>query len=538
MNRQELVNTLKTKKLIIILGLFAWLQIGPFATPLFAQTLPVNQNSPSPNIESCFNYYDYGKVRTNLAFEKPAYHPGETAKIIGTIVNDNTFPLADIVLYAQLKRVNADEDFTRNGHYLVDRLTLIKDLNFLPGESKWVTAELPILPNYPNGEYQLHYYLFSKNLFHYAGRPFLEEDTAGLSTLRLQGGSDPVVYLDPATVMSGGTPYAIRDPITALTKSPIQFTFAVSDHSSINEDLSVLLKWYYFEDTSDELLVKTEQKTLAKDQNLLAVSFDPPDPGPYVLVAEIDSPIRSILKIRFAKDGTESKELRINDVDVANFPAGEQDRAWICVHSPMPQNTPETRVTLSLLDSAKKLIAENVVSRIFSGNVVAISLPMAELTTRNDFFLKAVLEEPRNPNHKQEVEIHYDCARFHASSIAFNLSYNPTQSALLFQGENGCGKTSAGYIESLRIRQQDKVVQEKYNLAGNVSLLPVGNLPPGIYRAEVKSGLVVKNLDFSVPSSPAKGGKVSTLVWILVTVIVVAGGFLLWKRRNKSQFNR
>jgi hypothetical protein len=101
----------------------------------------------SSQLESCFAYYDYGKIQTNLATEKNSYSRGEIVKIRGTIINNNNFPLVNLVLYAHLKRVNNTTSFNQNGHYLVDRLTLLENLNFLPGETKAINVNFPIPPN-------------------------------------------------------------------------------------------------------------------------------------------------------------------------------------------------------------------------------------------------------------------------------------------------------------------------------------------------------------------------------------------------------
>ena len=127
----------------------------------------------SPEVESCFSYYQYGKVRVNLATDKARYDAGDQARVIGTLLNDNTFPVLDGILFAHLVRINSTGTFAQSGHFLVDRIQLLTDLNFLPGESKTVKLDLPILKSYQSGEYQLQFFVFSKEGFYYAGRPFV-----------------------------------------------------------------------------------------------------------------------------------------------------------------------------------------------------------------------------------------------------------------------------------------------------------------------------------------------------------------------------
>lgn len=113
-----------------------------FYTPVYAQ---LTDNEIAAGLESCFQYYDYGKVGVNLATEKSQYKKGETVKIIGTVVNQNTFPLMDVIIYAQLRRMNLSGDVVNEGHYLLERKEITPAMNLLPDETRFITASFPIL---------------------------------------------------------------------------------------------------------------------------------------------------------------------------------------------------------------------------------------------------------------------------------------------------------------------------------------------------------------------------------------------------------
>src|SRR3989344_8272335 len=202
--------------LISIISLLTFSVSTSFAQ---GQTIAPNSLDPddtlvSPDVESCFSYYQYGKVRVNLATDKARYGTGEQARVIGTLLNDNTFPVLDSILFAHLVRINTTGTFAQSGHFLVDRIPLLTDLNFLPGESKTVKLDLPILQSYPSGEYQLQFFIFSKEGFYYAGRPFVEEDIAGLSNFSVRNDSAPHLYLDPQQFSVNGEAHQIREQIT------------------------------------------------------------------------------------------------------------------------------------------------------------------------------------------------------------------------------------------------------------------------------------------------------------------------------------
>src|SRR3989338_5206067 len=90
---------IRMRKMAIILLVFVLFGIVQ-PQPLSAQENAINRK------ESCFVYYDYGQVKVYLSSDKSSYNPGDKAQIAGTINNLNSFPLRDVTLYAQVKRVN------------------------------------------------------------------------------------------------------------------------------------------------------------------------------------------------------------------------------------------------------------------------------------------------------------------------------------------------------------------------------------------------------------------------------------------------
>lgn len=503
----------------------------------FAQT----NNS---ELESCFAYYDYGKIHTSLATEKNSYTRGEIVKIQGTIVNSNKFPLTGVVLYAHLKRVNETATFNQNGHYLVDRLTLTYGLNFLPGETKAINVKFPIPPNYPNGKYQIHYFLFSKNGFHYGGRPFLEEDTAGYSDFDIINTQDPNVYFDIGSLKINNAPHNIREQINEYNQEPLTFDVFLINQTST--DIAVSISMYSFEDTFETNKVDNEEKTIRAGSSNLKYTFIPKNPGAYVVLFQTNSPIRSLLKYRFAVKGNLSQELRMNDLGITNYPPKkDKDRAYVCFHSPTPENTPETKVSLFLLDRGKKILDSKIISGAFTGEVNAISLPLGKLTDPTDFWLKAEFVQTANPQKSKIVEIHYSQNTFKNSVTSVNVSYD--NGNLILQPANVLGKTvDKGYIESVRIKDASgKVVQEAYNLTSAQKLLSVKKLPEGAYTAEVKSGSIKKELAFNISDQETKSPSVTPqpvtkrsnlfiyiIIIVVITIIIGVISYFWWRKKQ------
>lgn len=502
------------------------LLVGGLSAIIFLFTgYPAAAQIAPPALESCFQYYDYGNIRVQLSPEKSSYTPGEPVNISGSILNNNTFPLVDTILYAHVRRINEDS-YQQNGHYLVDRLTLIENLNFTPGESKNIEFTVPATSAYPNGDYQIQYFIFSKHGFHYGGRPFLEEDNAGVSNITLSNGDNPAVYFDTDRLQVNGEPHTVREQIAEYSPGDLSFTVGINDRRQMKSDIPVTMKLYSFEDTFENKLVTESSHAIPSGQETFSVTVTPPAPGAYVLVLEITSPQKSLVKYRFAVTGDADSTLRMNDLGVSDFPLVSGSRAWVCFHSPTLKNSKETTVTLSVLDDKKKVVDRVSIADAMSSDVGAISIPMEKLSTRNDFAIEATFADDDG---EQTVRVQYNCDTFQTAVRSLALRYDPKKPFVLSAvAENSCGKTVSDIVlDAVRIKSGNTLVMEKDNYTVSTGVIPLKGFAPGAYSAEVKMGEDRQSLEFTIPDSAKAANRVAVMV-IGAVILVLATGLVVW----------
>lgn len=484
-------------------------------------------------LESCFAYYDYGQLQTNLATEKSTYTPADTVKIIGTIVYTGRAPLSNVTLYAQLRRLN-EQTHTQNGHHLIDRLTLAQNLSFLPGETKALSVELPLSSTYPNGQYQLHYYFFTPEGFHYAGRPFLEEDTAGYSTFTIRGSQNPSLFFDLNSLAVNGSPQTLRGAIVKFSQTPLRFSVQLSSVAARTQPQPVTVSWYSFEDSLESALLSRQQLTIPPGSQTVETVFTPPYPGAFVMLLEMNTPVRSLLKYRFAYVGNESHALRMNDLGITNFPVDQSsDRAYVCFHSPTNSSTPTTTVTLALLDEQKNILAAKTITRVFASSVSAISLPLTQLTNPKDVWVRATFSQADNPALKQEVLRHFTCETFTTNQREVGVSANDS-GKLSLSATNVCGQAlSQGYVEQIHIVQDGKIVDEAYNVTDFSKPFPQKPLLPGRYEARVRTAGKEQIVTLGLR------GKKTTRInpWMTSGIIafIISAVILYWWRRDRQK---
>ncbi len=496
--------------------LYVFFLVAPAA--IFAQTSDIK-------IESCFKYYNYGKIKTQFSTQGEAYKPGDVAKFSGSIVNNNSFPLVDVILYAHVRRLNTStsED---NGHYLIDKATLLEHLNFLPNETKRLDFKLPIKKTYPEGKYIIQYYIFSKQAFHYGGRSFLEEDNAGITNFSISSNTKPDLYFDIDTLQVNSAHHKIREQIFEFPEGPVQLSVNLIDNRSEKTSLPVKIKVYSFEDTDGNKLISETTSEYKPPQKSVLFTFNPPSAGAYVVLLEINSPIQSMFKYRFATNGEAPGDLRMNDVGVSDFPATRQSRAWVCFHSPTPKKSATTTVKLSVLNASEKAVESSSTTQSFDGDVHAISIPLSKLSTPNDFWVEAIFVQNGK---SRAVRTHYDCKLFDNSVKEVKLSYDDSQSdRILIETKNSCGQNvnDGTVLDGIRIKQGEKVVTSTPNFSASSGYYSIGKLPSGTYIAEAKYGKLLPKVSFTVSSgvsiSQTNPKQQSNRKLIALVIIIIA----------------
>lgn len=467
----------------------------------FCFSLLFLQNIQASNLEDCFNYYDYGKVKVFLTAKKPNYQAGETAEFIGQIDNDNKFPIADGILYAHLKRINQDkQSAVNNGHFLIEKLTLAEDLNLLPRESKNFTFQLPLDKNLMSGEYKLSYFIFTNNQFYYSGRAFLEGDVAGYSQFNVKNDSAEEFYFDINEFKVDGKAQAIKkNPFNIFNKTKLNFEVPLINNYSEGE-IQATASLFSFDDSFDELLL--EQKLLDIKNNVAVAQFDFTKNGAYVVQFEIKKPVATILKFRFSVESellSSDLTLRLADLNIDSYPL-DNSRAYVCFHSPLGEiDSNRTSLKLQILDENKKILSETVAVDEFSADVLALALDVSKITNKNNFYLKAEVNDLENQQKSYENLVHFSADDF-SNSIA-KISISRDDSILNLKTFNVAGKEiQESLINEFIVYNKNtkEIVDEQYRIKIFPYQFNLSHLKPGLYQAKAVSGSVTEVFDFEI----------------------------------------
>lgn len=503
-------------------------------TPKTKPVTATSETSQPSTLEPCFRYYDYGKVSVQLSAEKNDYNTGDPITLHGQIINNNTFPLRDLILFAHIRRKN-EETYQQNGHFLIDKLPLLQDFNLQAKETKEVEVTVPFNKTYPTGDYRIQYYILSKDGFHYGGRSFLEEDFAGATDIRLNSATDPLVYFDIDNLVVNQSPHAIRENIFEYPAGPITFDISIIDNRSEQIPLPIKVKIYSFEDDVEGRLIS--ESTMDIQNKQLEYMFTPPKTGAYILQAEIDSPSKSIFKYRFASAAEGISELRMNDIGIQQFPINDKTRAWVCFHAAGRTKTEKTSIQLALLNNAGKTEQQTELIDSIDGDVHAISLPIGSVSTPENFWIQATFANADTKEVNKTIKKQYSCDMFKETLKSITLSYSQTNPEnIKIIAYNACNKkiNQKLFINSFTLTQNKKIIREETNKLLSNGIITIGELAPGTYKASVTVQQFNKSILIIVPQPSLWLTLKSYALWIIagigIVCIIVISIFVMKKK--------
>lgn len=371
------------------------------------------------NEVSCFDYYRFGSVQVKAESEIEEATPGTQMVFSGTVVNENAYPIVDGSIYVKIFRQDdtADKvnDNTRqNGHALVDQFMLPDQYVLAANAEKPVQFTWNVPMNAQEGSYMVAYYFQSAKRYNLSGLSFTD-DVIGTNThftVVNEFKTKPVSF-DKNFVMLNGQQHGFaRFPMHFKKDEAVTVTAKITNPTS--EVVSVPVTWtmYSWDGLREEnmrdvqadsvSLQPNETKTIsyvAKQTNASVI---------YVVAEANDGDSKSILDIRFVRDGIE--ETRINFPGVVKYPLerNTENTIFSCVHATNTPLVKNSSLTLSLKDSHNNLIHEYTYTGDVSGAMMGVKDTFKPKDDIGSFTLTAILKKD-----DQVVDVAtqvYDCA--------------------------------------------------------------------------------------------------------------------------------
>jgi hypothetical protein len=368
--------------------------------------------APAGNV-SCFEYYRFGSVVTNIAPPTSGTIPGATITFSGTITNQNTYPLVGLDLYVKIFRKQTDvADVKRNGHNLVAQFVAIKGVSMKEGGVHPFSFEWVVPPSATPGEYMLATYAMTGEAYNLSGLSFTDDVTGATAQFVVRGQTRGTLAFDKNNVTMNERPFLFATFIPKFKKEEavvVSAPFVNTTNSP--KTVTVLWKQYHWDGLRESLLLekKIEKFTIpANSTHNLSYTATKYNGAVTYLVADAEYlGAHSILDMRFAREGVSGA--RINFPSITAFPLvkGQSNTMFSCLHAVGGDTLSGGALEITLADPKGAVIAEFRYEGDVTGAMMGVKQDFMPKKSYDNVTLTATLS--RNGVVEDVGTVHYDC---------------------------------------------------------------------------------------------------------------------------------
>jgi len=351
--------------------------------------------STNSEVVSCFDYYTFGSIEADMTSQTSNVVSGMNMEFFGNIKNKNPYPIIQGTLYVKIFK-NVGGEKNSNGPDVVDEFVVLDNLNIPANGSIPVDFSWNVPAYAQTGDYQLVTFFTSDQKFNLLGLSFTD-DIVGNSFNFSVSGEDAGVMFDKTSVMINDNPYYFAAYPPRISED-MEATFTLSVDNTTNQTQSTQIKWklYRWDAMNPDNLIREFSTATNIDPNSsVQVEFLIPEKEEpvYYLVGELmyqDS--KSIVGIRFVREGVD--RVRLNFPSINSYPLvkGEQTTLFTCLHnSGQSPQVPNNKVVLEIQDERGRVIESYTYEGEVTGDMMAVKKDFVPKVNLDVFSVKASL---------------------------------------------------------------------------------------------------------------------------------------------------
>ncbi|MFZ2719502.1 MAG: hypothetical protein WAZ27_01380 [Minisyncoccia bacterium] len=369
-------------------------------------------DSVPPNTVSCFDYYTFGSVRTDLSAPTVSAVSGTDISFSGTISNDNSYPIVDGALYVKILRSRGGTN-DGNGPDVVDQFAVKGDI-VLPAKGTLPISFQWKIPSYAvTGEYEIATFFTTSRKFNLLGLSFTDDVVGERVPFQIIGDQEKVVGFDKSGVTIDGKPYLFASFPPRVSKTdPIDVSALVRNTLAQTQEVTILWTVYQWDAQLRENVVHEESVRATipanSSQKVSLTVQDASYPVYFVTGSLRWKDTKSIIGARFVREGVD--RTRINFPGVTAFPLvkGEENTLFSCLHnsgaSPLVSGG---SLDLTITDREGNLIHEYRYDGDVTGDMMGVASKFVPEKSYDYFRLTARLYQ--DGAFLDEANLEYDC---------------------------------------------------------------------------------------------------------------------------------
>lgn len=368
---------------------------------------------PLSNTVNCFDYYTFGSVHADLYATVGKTVSGIPLTFEGSITNNNPYPVVDGAVYVKIFKQPADKSFPLNGYDVVDQF-FVKEGITLPANGNLPISFVWNVPaTLQSGNYQAAFFFTSAHKFNLLGLPFTDDIVGNVSDFSVLGQLTTGVALKKDTVTVDGDDYYFVSFTPKVDKDKlIEVSVEVENTTDVNQTVPITWKTYAWDQQSEDNKIDEVSKTVTVPANSTirtTTTITDTSSSVYLVVAQTQyQDTKSILNIRFTRDGVPTT--RINFPAVTNYPisAGQENTVFSCLHGAGTLDLVDNgKLTLTLTDHNNNKIHTYTYEGGVTGAMMGVKDTFTPTETYKTFTLTAQLY--RDNVLVDSATMYYDC---------------------------------------------------------------------------------------------------------------------------------
>ena len=347
---------------------------------------------------NCFDYYTFGSVQVDIEPSVGSTVPGVPLTFTGVLKNANPYPIVGGQVMIKIFKKGGDDSLIhQNGYQVVDQFFAKENVTIPAKGTTPISFNWTVPAFAETGDYQAVAFFMTDKRFNLLGLPFTDDVVGNTADFSIASGEKTGVIFDKNVVTLNGKNYSFAAFPPHFTKDEL-VTASVKLVNTTNKAQTVGVVWtlsnWAGERPENKLDQKTETITLNPNETK-SVSYETTKATGSVsflnVVAQYQD-TKSILNIRWVRDGFD--ETRLNFPSIMAYPltAGTQNTVFSCFHSTNAPIVNDGELTLTLKDTNGNVIHTYDYKGGVTGAMMGVKDVFTPSKTYTDFTLTATLK--------------------------------------------------------------------------------------------------------------------------------------------------
>jgi hypothetical protein len=364
-----------------------------------------------PEVVNCFDYYTFGSVDADMTSQSSNATAGMTMNFFGNIKNKNAYPIVSGTLYVKIFR-NVGGEKNPNGPDVVDQFVAVDNITLSANDSVPVKFSWKVPAYAQSGKYQLVTYFTADKKFNLLGLSFTDDIVGNSFNFNVSGEKTGVAF-DKSSVMINKAPYYFAAyPPKIQPQDDANISIKIDNTTNQAQSIKTNWKLYRWDGANPSNLIREFSTTTAIKANSIGdikFSIQEKSEPVYYLVGEfIYKDAKSVVGIRFVRDGVD--RVRLNFPSVTSFPLkkGDSTTLFSCLHnSGQSSQVPNNKIVLEITDENGKIIESYTYEGVVTGDVMAVKKDFVSKVNLDIFSVHASLYT--DGKLVDESTMRYDC---------------------------------------------------------------------------------------------------------------------------------